>query len=1164
MMGHQPVSVALALLLCVGAASAAPPTLLSPPDKHIFYCGRDGATPRFSWAAGGAKATDNAPDLVVEISSSRNFTTDVHRDAVPAILSRYVRAQPLAFQPKLSEAIWFWRVGAAAAGGNGTLEWSAQRSFAAVVPALRAMVAATTAGWAAIQAVLAAAAAARQPYLVEFAPAARAIAVPNGTAACGGPHCSCSFVNFTGAADVIVDGGGSALTFSDFVTFVSLHNCSRISVQNFAFDFAPLPYTALHVDAVAKQGSQGYRVANVSLLPGHPTLEELYGNPLVHEQTKAGVYSAGSAAQDGEPSTKRGAPEVISFETNWTRLGPDRGGEALQQQGNASMRYAVAVSAANAPWQQHGDLSAGDVLVLDPRIAEGFVIYVSQDVTLRGLNVFACSNECFTSEHAENLAILGCGTRVKPGRFLGANNGGHNHHGAAVGQWVEGGTWENAGDDTIHVSGLVMSVDQQSGCVLMLAPSYPDSVAVRQPMFNHYLGVRVGDVLQFFDRQKGMIISQRTVVSLTAPSAQGGGTTEVTLDAPPDAITTGRIGGGPLNASVTQVFNFNRTSNQFVFRKNRVVNGRRVGVLYKGHRAWVDSNEFVGLGGGALECWNAPYEGLLASTLLFRNNSVRDVCQMTSARVAAPIWTATFAPKANASRHGDLMIQRNTFDSGPGPTFLLSDVQGATIRDNDISYCEGDQVLTTSNVQGVTMHNNTKNGSSAPRLCSNTSLGVVKTDDEPLTAADGLCREDDDCNGGSCQDAGFLSCVFPFRNCHCECPPIWAGERCETLRLQPAKLNNGLRLVNTTTWGGGIGKDAAGKWHMYAARMVNGCGLKSWTSNSEIVHALSASVDGPFKVFGAPVYPTFAHNPTVQRVSKSGEWIMGMIGCGSGTKAPRAGCSNGTTCNSTWCEPSSGSLERDTTAVLSSTRGPRAQQHSCDNPHWTGISTAKEVGGPWSRPAPSQATNVQVPAREGGSWHSGGSVTNPSFWPIGNGSVYMAYSTGCANCSVSPGHKHIGVAFGLHATGPFVDLTPEQPIFPFASEDPCLFLDTSNANKGDVPKWHIFTHTDYTGVAENGTWAHVSAHAVAHSPWHAAAGWKVLDVPPYTRSIAWAGGQANTTVRTRERPQVIFDKGLPVALSNGVQPGQYSSPWTSGWTGDWSYTHVQKIGTKKN
>jgi hypothetical protein len=57
-------------------------------------------------------------------------------------------------------------------------------------------------------------------------------------------------------------------------------------------------------------------------------------------------------------------------------------------------------------------------------------------------------------------------------------------------------------------------------------------------------------------------------------------TVGVTLDQPvPSSVTPGQIGGGALNSSVTQVYNFNRTSNQFVFRKNVVRNGRRVGVL---------------------------------------------------------------------------------------------------------------------------------------------------------------------------------------------------------------------------------------------------------------------------------------------------------------------------------------------------------------------------------------------------------------------------------------------------------------------------------------------------------------------------------------------------------------------------------------------------------
>ena len=53
---------------------------------------------------------------------------------------------------------------------------------------------------------------------------------------------------------------------------------------------------------------------------------------------------------------------------------------------------------------------------------------------------------------------MDCGTLMTPGRFIAANNGGHNHHNAAVGQWIEGGVWESAGDDTVHVNGLRLGV----------------------------------------------------------------------------------------------------------------------------------------------------------------------------------------------------------------------------------------------------------------------------------------------------------------------------------------------------------------------------------------------------------------------------------------------------------------------------------------------------------------------------------------------------------------------------------------------------------------------------------------------------------------------------------------------------------------------------------
>ena len=55
-------------------------------------------------------------------------------------------------------------------------------------------------------------------------------------------------------------------------------------------------------------------------------------------------------------------------------------------------------------------------------------------------------------------------------------------------------------------------------------------------------------------------------------------------------------------------------------------------------------------------------------------------------------------------------------------------------------------------------------------------------------------------------------------------------------------------------------------------------------------------------------------------------------------------------------------------------------------------------------------------------------------------------------------------------------------------------------------------HTDFSGAAEEGTWRHVSAHAIAASPFGP---WQVVDAPPYTRTITWEGGE-EMEVYTRE------------------------------------------------
>ena len=74
------------------------------------------------------------------------------------------------------------------------------------------------------------------------------------------------------------------------------------------------------------------------------------------------------------------------------------------------------------------------------------------------------------------------------------------------------------------------------------------------------------------------------------------------------------------------------------------------------------------------------------------------------------------------------------------------------------------------------------------------------------------------------------------------------GDRCQTLALLPTGRKTGLRLTNgrdgnISTWGGGILQDENGVYHMWAAEMLEGCGIDSWTTNSHIVHATCEGED---------------------------------------------------------------------------------------------------------------------------------------------------------------------------------------------------------------------------------------------------------------------------------------------------------------------------------
>jgi hypothetical protein len=611
---------------CDAAAALSAPAPVAPADGAVLALG----VPHFEWR-GDVVATPAAMGAYdIQLAADPAFARLADEDRVAAVIRRYVPDRELA------PGDYWWRV--AAAGPAGTRgPWSAARRFS-VRPPQRVFAVKADATFAEISQMLAAAAA-QTPALVRFEPGERRLD-PAGAAA---------FLNLTNVSDLVMDGGGGSFTFSCFLKFVRLEHCRRVLVKNFTFDFDPLPYTAGRVLAAdAKAGT-----FEVEIAPGHPPPES---HPRFSEDKK------GMLVDPAGPRMKRGVSLVLEH-AGWERLDGRR------------YRFTAARKA------QIVEVAPGDVYVLDPRIATGFDVDACDEVVFLNLTAHAIANEGFNSHYGNRLSILHCGIRLKPGRFLAANNGGHNHHNARVGPWIEGCTWENTGDDICHVNGLVMGVEER------LAPN-----KVRLPLRNPYdatgpevaLDIRPGDTLEFFNRDQGRLISARTVLAVERREKA----LDVTLDGDAGEIVCGRPGVKRVglqkklsDPAVTSVFNASRTCNQFVFRNNTVCNGRRVGVLAKGVGGLIENNVFEGLGGGAVEFWNAPFEGLGAVDYVVRGNRILGCGRLR--REHAAIWATVFTSGADRL-HRNLLIADNEIVGFPSPAILLRDTEVGLLRNNQI------------------------------------------------------------------------------------------------------------------------------------------------------------------------------------------------------------------------------------------------------------------------------------------------------------------------------------------------------------------------------------------------------------------------------------------------------------------------------------------------
>ena len=213
----------------------------------------------------------------------------------------------------------------------------------------------------------------------------------------------------------------------------------------------------------------------------------------------------------------------------------------------------------------------------------------------------------------------------------------------------------------------------------------------------------------------------------------------------------------------------------------------------------------------------------------------------------------------------------------------------------------------------------------------------------------GTASADFDCGfNGVCQETGV-----------CRCDKPWQGVQCSTLDLAPASRAGGYKVSRTTSWGGSVLRDANGTYWMWAAEMVDHCGLGAWTRNSRVVINSSPNATGPF-AYRQELAGVFSHEPAAAR-TPTGEFVVWFTSSAYGCNRTAFKQTSTSCVAPRFCSPTNasdcpnpggrvcatGCVDGSTTPACKDNKGI---EHAGDTLFPTWMTWAAHPLGPWSDP----------------------------------------------------------------------------------------------------------------------------------------------------------------------------------------------------------------------
>ena len=392
---------------------------------------------------------------------------------------------------------------------------------------------------------------------------------------------------------------------------------------------------------------------------------------------------------------------------------------------------------------------------------------------------------------------------------------------------------------------------------------------------------------------------------------------------------------------------------------------------------------------------------------------------------------------------------------------------------------------------------------------------------------DTRCETIDDCSANG-------ECIHG----KCLCDAGYTGEGCSQFKFQPLKAGqvHGYKHYDqdgsqVSSWCGAALLADDGKYHMWSSEMAAGAGIRSWITNSQIVHAVADDPTQPWKFNRKEVvFPVWAHEPSVIR-APTGEYVMyystSSFHTQNQSNIPCTGkvCSGRNGVSADWC--------------------PWDSQCSLPKEKWqiqTAMSWSWSPEGPWSEP-------VKLPS--------------PVHHDLNVACVILQNSS--LTCLGRQGRI---VAKHWKAGGPYTSGNPKH-------QDQLQAINRGGAARVGVEDPYLWLDKRQT--------LHTIGHAAGWGfpygfhAWSRDYGntWQTYKDNKYRiyGSFVQVDGKSDIKLSRRERPALIFGKdGSPVALSTAVTEG---TPCTAKSTGkpspndvtivcpnDYSYSLVQPLGTE--